>query len=49
MKQNVKAKYEAPVTEVWEMSLKNNLLQVSGQEVEATREGYVTATYQNWE
>lgn len=45
MKQFVKVKYEAPTTEVWEINLKNCMLQVS----EATRSAYGTAETQEWE
>ena len=46
MKQLVKAKYEAPSTDVLEMSMERNLLQASG--VEATRDSYGTATTEDW-
>lgn len=47
MKQLVKAKYEAPTTDVWEVKTERGILQVSN--VEATRDGYGTATTEEWE
>ena len=39
-----KQHYETPATDVWEVSMERNLLQVS-----VTRESYGTATTEDWE
>ena len=50
MKQLVKAKYEAPATYVWEVRTERGILQGSPQdEFSATRDGYGTATTEEWE
>lgn len=49
MKQFVRAKYEAPTTKVWEVSMERNLLGTSGEKFEATRNGYGTATSEEWD
>jgi hypothetical protein len=48
MKHLVKAQYEAPTTEVWVISMENNLLQAS-ETIQATRDGYGAATNYDWE